>query len=237
MAIDAETGDQTDYDAQDTAEVLDEDNQTPDMARALGDDETNFDTMPDVLDVTRAVGDEDEDEALIGEDLDDADIVRLSRESNQDDADKEDDDLRLRDADAYADEDGEDNDLADDDRDDLDKVGYLHRSEAGLRDAGDLNDAQGARSAAQRFESRTVSDEDLVKLGYARDPEQRPGEPRSFRAGQPGGDKPDVDRTDDLSAEPREDEPHHPAREDERLDEGVEETFPASDPVSVKHIT
>ena len=232
MAIDAETGDQTEYDAQDTAEVLDEDNQSPDMMRALGDDETNFDTMPDVLDVTRAAGDEDDDEALIGEDLSDADIVRLSREANQDDADKEDDDLRMRDADAYADEDADPTDLADDDRDDLDKVAFLHNSEAGMRDAGDLNNTQGARSAAQRLESNRVSDEDLAKLGYAQGGKAKVGETRSF-----GQDKPDIDKTDDLSAEPREDEPHHPDREDERLDEGVEETFPASDPVSVKHIT
>ena len=236
MAIDAETGDQTDYDAQDTAEVLDEDNQNPDLLRALGDDETNFDTMPDVLDVTSAAGDDDDDEALIGEDLDDADIVRLSRESNQDDADREDDDLRLRDADAYADEDTEDNDLADDDRDEDDKVAYLHNSEAGMRDAGDLNDTQGARSAAQRLESRNVSDEDLAKLGYAQGGE-KVGETRSFGGERSDGDKPDVDKTDDLSAEPLPHEPHHPDREDERLDEGVEETFPASDPVSVKHIT
>ena len=235
MAIDAETGDQTDCDAQDTAEVLDEDNQNPDMVRALGD-ETNFDTMPDVLDVTRAAGDEDDDEALIGEDLDDADIVRLSRESNQDDADREDDDLRARDADAYADEDAEDNDLADDDRDENDKVAYLHHSEVGMRDAGDLNNTQGARSAAQRMESSRVSDEDLAKLGYARD-DARTGETRSFGSERPDGDKPDLDKTDDLSAEPLPHEPHHPDREDERLDEGVEETFPASDPVSVKHIT
>ena len=231
MAIDAETGDQTEYDAQDTAEVLDEDNQNPDMARAMGDDETSFDTMPDVLDVTRAAGDEDDDEALIGEDLSDADIVRLSRESNQDDADKEDDDLRARDAGAYADEDGEPTDLADDDRDDLDKVAFLHNSEAGMRDAGDLNDTQGARSAAQRMESNKVSDEDLAKLGYARGvSEKTDGEKRTF------GGKPDIDKTDDLSTEPRKDEPNHPDREDERLDEGLEETFPASDPVSAKHI-
>lgn len=235
MAIDAETGDQIDYDAQDTAEVLDEDNQTPDLLRALGDDETNFDTMPDVLDVTRAAGDEDDDEALIGEDLDDEDIVRLSSDSDQDDTDGEDDDLRLRDADAYADEDADPTDLADDDRDDLDKVAFLHTSEAGMRDAGDLNDTQGAHSAAQRMESSRVSDEDLAKLGYARSGANAPGEPRTF------AEKPEPsesnDAADDLRAEPLPHEPHHPDREDERLDEGVEETFPASDPVSVKHIT
>ncbi len=40
---------------------------------------------------------------------------------------------------------------------------------------------------------------------------------------------------DDLT--PAADDPAHPDREDERLDEALEETFPASDPVSAKHIT
>ena len=227
MAIDRDD-DQDAYDPQDTAEVFDEDNLSPDTDRIAGRDGLTFEEMPDVYDATRAVGDDDDDEALIGDDLDDSEIVELSLEENQDDADPEDDDLRLRDADAFADEDAEDNDLADDDRDETDRVAYLHQSEAGMRDSGDLNNTQGARSAAQRFESSKVSDEDLAKLGYAKDM----GEKRSFGAGESADDK-----VDDLSAEPHEDDPHHPDREDERLDEGVEETFPASDPVSVKHIT
>lgn len=36
---------------------------------------------------------------------------------------------------------------------------------------------------------------------------------------------------------PNGDDPAHPDREEERLEEGLEETFPASDPVSAKHIT
>ena len=39
--------------------------------------------------------------------------------------------------------------------------------------------------------------------------------------------------TDPQDAERRPDK----ARKDELLDEGIEETFPASDPVAVKHIT
>ena len=44
----------------------------------------------------------------------------------------------------------------------------------------------------------------------------------------------DDDAPDALSPEDK--EAHH-RRRDELLDEGVEETFPASDPVAVKHIT
>src|SRR5476651_1793020 len=45
-----------DLEDQDQAEVLDETNLTRD-----GDDIANFDDIPDVLDVTTAIGDEDED--------------------------------------------------------------------------------------------------------------------------------------------------------------------------------
>jgi hypothetical protein len=42
-------------------------------------------------------------------------------------------------------------------------------------------------------------------------------------------------KDDDAADHARKHEEHR--RHDERLDEGVEETFPASDPVAVKHIT
>ncbi|MBC7668585.1 MAG: primosomal protein [Gemmatimonadaceae bacterium] len=51
----------TDYDAQDTAEVLDETNLTDD-----GQDIANFDEIDDVIDLTQADGDADEDEEDIG---------------------------------------------------------------------------------------------------------------------------------------------------------------------------
>ena len=44
---------------------------------------------------------------------------------------------------------------------------------------------------------------------------------------------------DDAAGDLKPSDPHEKARKrhDELLDEGVEETFPASDPVAVKHIT
>jgi len=65
---------------------------------------------------------------------------------------------------------------------------------------------------ADEYEAEDLSDEDLHELGY-----------------QTEGDGPGA-RAEDVEEEAH---PH----QDELLDEGVEETFPASDPVSVKRIT
>ena len=51
-----------------------------------------------------------------------------------------------------------------------------------------------------------------------------------------GGEAPDFDRAADA-AEAGSDPKKPQTREDELLDEGLEETFPASDPVAAKHIT
>ena len=51
-----------------------------------------------------------------------------------------------------------------------------------------------------------------------------------------GGEAPDFDRAADA-AEAGSDPKKPQKREDELLDEGLEETFPASDPVAAKHIT
>ena len=70
------------------------------------------------------------------------------------------------------------------------------------------------------YESDTLSDGDLQDLGYR-------GEAGKDEKGE---GKPSTGHPDDV---PDEAHPH----QDELLDEGIEETFPASDPVSVKHIT
>ena len=111
--------------------------------------------MPDVYDATRADGDADDDEAIIGDDLDDEDIVELSLEDEDEGGDDE-DDYRASE------------NLADDD----DEAG----DEVELSYAGDLNSTAGAHSGAQRYESRTLSDEDLVELGY----KSASKEPKSF---------------------------------------------------------
>jgi hypothetical protein len=192
-----------DIDAQDVAEVFDEDNLDSDSRRlARKDEELNFDDMPEVYDATRAQGDEDDDDAIIGDDLDDDEIVELSTQSEDEDEDEEDDD------DYRASETLEDDDEEADD-------------EVGLSYAGDLNTASGAHSAAQRYESRSLSDGDLAELGY----KTAPKEPKTF------DEKSNKPEKADAEAQAQSD------HEDENLDAGLEETFPASDPVSVKHIT
>lgn len=205
-----------DFDGQDMAEIFDEDNQDSDgMRLALGDDEINADTLPDVYDATRRIGDDSDEDALIGEDMDDADIVASAIDNDEDDEDAEDDPYRALSADALDDEDDDELDL-DDDEDDLDAdVARLSPDEVDLEDAGDLNDRQGAAGSARRMESSRLSDDDIEDLGYGT------GEAKSF------------DPARDRSA--AENAAH--AHQDELLDQGVEETFPASDPVSVKHIT
>jgi hypothetical protein len=63
------------WDGQDGAEALDED--------VVGKDGEllTFEDLPDVLDVTQAEGDADDDDALIGEDLDDDEIIDLEEDA------------------------------------------------------------------------------------------------------------------------------------------------------------
>ena len=143
--------DTPEFDAQDMAEVWDEDNQNTEADRMAGaDDGFSFETQPDLYDATKAVGDEDDDEALIGDDLDDAEIVALSE--NADDDDAEDDDLRARSADAFDDEDDDELDFDGEDPDLDDRVARLGKDEVELEDAGDMTSEAHAEGSAERFE-------------------------------------------------------------------------------------
>ena len=66
------------YDDQDGAEAMDDD--------VIGKDGEfrTFEELPDVLDVTQAEGDENDDDALIGEDLDDDEIIALEEDEDGD---------------------------------------------------------------------------------------------------------------------------------------------------------
>ena len=200
MAAETPDTDGQGIDAQDVAEVFDEDNLDSDMRRlARDDEELNFDDMPEVFDVTRAEGDEDDDDAVIGDDLTDDEIVELSTQDadeGEDEDEDDDDDYRA----------AENLDIDDDDVEDSDEVGLSY--------GGTMDTTPGAHSAAQRYEARTLSDEDLEELGY----KSAPDEPKSFKGAA---------------------EPHDQARADhesDNLDAALEETFPASDPVSIKPI-
>jgi hypothetical protein len=75
---DIDTGREEGWDEQDGAEALDED--------VVGKDGElrTFEELPDVLDVTQAEGDADDDDALIGEDLDDDEIIALEQDEDGD---------------------------------------------------------------------------------------------------------------------------------------------------------
>ncbi len=99
------------FDEQDQAEVFDEDNFSLDGAGDASAEFRTFEEIPDVYDVTQAVGDADDDAGLIAEDLDDAEIIDL--QSDTDAADIEDDELATRMADQFDEEDTDDDDATD----------------------------------------------------------------------------------------------------------------------------
>jgi hypothetical protein len=159
----------TDVDAQDLAEVFDEDNTNTENQRLGGaEDGEQVEDLVDVFDVTKAVGDADDEDALIGEDLDDDEIVDLARQDDDD----QDDEAQI-DEDTLRGPEPEDEDdadsvasLSDDDDDLIDGVDRPPRNDVNLAFVGDMNEAAGAHSAAQRYESKTLSNEDLAALDY-----------------------------------------------------------------------
>ncbi len=245
------------FDAQDEAEVFDETHGADEDP--TGADPDNVDADPDeltdVYDVTSAVGDadEDEDEGETADDYDDDDLDDL-------DLDDEDD----ADADGALDDDLEDVPEADA-RAGLDRL--IDRTaergapiEPSLSYVENLDAVTNPRDDdVEKYEStRQLSDEQLADLGYLQSRKQqevsvmkdedqtvstkpedaRDWEERSFEADAElsilEGGVPEPTASG-ASADDVEDEAD--PDEDERLDEGLEETFPASDPVSAKHIT
>ena len=72
------------------------------------------------------------------------------------------------------------------------------------------------------------------------EPSDRRGPESDVERGAGTGPEGNSGQRADMAVEaltPAAEDPSHPDREDERLEEGLEETFPASDPVSAKHIT
>ncbi|MBC7166201.1 hypothetical protein [Phenylobacterium sp.] len=139
---------QTEVEAQDQAETLDEDN-----VIGAGDDVPpaemrTFENIRDVRDETSAQGDADDDAGLIAEQLDDEEIVALEREGLDGFSVTGDDDPPVRAAERGA-------PVAEDE------------DEVSLLDAGDMDQAPGTdRADIARYESNRVSDEDLDDLGY-----------------------------------------------------------------------
>ena len=243
-------------DPQDEAEVFDETHGLDeDPTGAEPDDvDRDPDELTDVYDVTSALGDadDDDDEGETADDYDDDDLedLDLDDEEDVDEDDDLDDDLEdVPEADARA---------------GLDRL--IDRTaergapiEPSLSYVDDLDAVTNPRDDdVEKYETtRQLSDEQLAELGYLPDPKEevsivtdknktvstkpegsREWEERSFEADAEisilEGGVPEPTGSG-ASAEDVEDEAD--PDEDERLDEGLEETFPASDPVSAKHIT
>lgn len=170
-----------DFDPQDQAEVFDEDNTggLDDAGEML-----TLEEMPDVLDVTSAAGDADDEVARIGEEMDDDEIIAL--EADAADADIEDDDLRGRMPEEFDDDvvrEGEIEELrfaeetsfAVDDDDEVIRIdGHTDRAMSEANDDADIEFTADVDALtdldeddASVMESDTVSDEDLTRLGYS----------------------------------------------------------------------
>lgn len=245
-------------DPQDEAEVFDETHGADEDPTGAAPDNVDGDPdeLTDVFDVTSALGDadDDEDEDETADDYDEDDLDELDLEEEEEADYDEDDDL---------DDDLEDVPEADA-RAGLDRL--IDRTaeraapvEPNLTYVDNLDAITNPRDDdVEKYETtRELSDEQLAELGYLRDRKQeayavkdkdktlstkpegsRDWEERSFEVEVEqsileGGVPAPI--ASGASADDIEDEadPH----EQERLDEGLEETFPASDPVSAKHIT
>lgn len=242
-------------DPQDEAETFDETHGIDEDPTGADADDVDGDPaeLTDVYDVTSALGDadddEDDDEA---DDYDDEDIQDLDLDDEEDADEDEDSDLDngLEDEPEYGARSDQDRPI---DR----AAGRGAPAEPGLSYVGDLDAVTNPRDDdVEKYETtRPLSDEQLADLGYqarpqntealamgdqddAKTPERPHWEERSFE--RDAEEAVLEDRRSEIAgsgatADDIEDEAD--AHESDLLDEGLEETFPASDPVSAKHIT
>lgn len=236
-------------DEQDQSEMFDEDI-LGDEGIGPSNDMRVFEELPDVYDVTSRQGDADVDDDLSASDADEIEDDELD-DIDLDDDDGEDDDT----LDDDLEDEPEDNEVVVDDEDDLDVVDDLNSAaddEVEIAAAGDVDDAGGQGQASDYESEGELSDEDVEELGYRDEEEEEvsegedddcpdshgdglvpsgPGKPAQGHSGEAAdlaADRVHKQDMDELDADDR---------QDRLLDEGVEETFPASDPVSVKRIT
>jgi hypothetical protein len=216
------------YDAQDEAETFDETHRTDEEGG--GEDlQDEPDLEDDVYDVTSALGDADEDDAVAADDLDpeDLDDLDLDDEEDEDEDDDLDDDLE---------DEPEDDDLDSDD-DAVDAAAARGAPiEPGLTYAGDLDAITNPRDDdVEKYEStRELSDEQLADLGYR----DLPRDEEIYAVKTEDGQAPVVgweERSFAISSEEAVLEGY--SADEIELDQALEGTFPASDPVSAKHIT
>jgi hypothetical protein len=182
------------FDEQDQSEVFDEDNYTLDGAGDATADMQTLEEIPDVYDVTSAVGDADDDAAAIGEELDDEEIAALEEDAEL--ADFEDDELAARMPEALeADGAGEGlEDVPFDGEPGPDaaerKPFRASADEVELVFQDDVEDTPAEDAEPAVLEAEALSDDDVEELGYAataddetdqdRPADGRPGEPTRF---------------------------------------------------------
>lgn len=172
------------YDDQAGAEAFDETNLDDDQD--LNEMRT-FEELPDLLDLTTAEGDRDDDEGVA------LDASEFDEAAFDEDDPAEDDELHYR---AVAADDEEEDDAFDEDQVEPDSID-------GLDEVADAALVSGGEDDFTNFQSKGLSDEDLERMGYSR------------------------------RATPAEVEDNRDLRTENALDEGLKETFPASDPVSI----
>jgi hypothetical protein len=201
-------------DSQDGAETFDETLREDELDAADGDFDDNPDIAGDVYDVTSALGDADDDDGVQYE-MDAASGVEGIDDDDLEEDEDEDDQLD----DDFEDE-PEDDDIDDED-DPVDIIaGRAAPSEPGLAYVADVDGSTNPRDdETEKYEStRPLSDAQLDDLGYLNTQDIKTSHRGSGARAEDVLDESDPD-------------------DEDRLDEGLEETFPASDPVSAKHIT
>lgn len=237
------------FDEQDQSEVFDEDIMADEGVGPSADMRV-LEELPDVYDVTSAVGDRDVDDALTAQDADelgDEELDAIGDDLEYDDEAEDDLPDQLEDV-------AEDDEIDDDevvDLDEVDGVDEIEDDEVEQELGGDLNEEGDADEAADYESEDELSDEDVKELGYTEDDlaaddeeeeEVDEEEEDGHGAGLTGGarGKPAQGHSGeaaDMAADRVNKEREGQSKQDALLDEGVEETFPASDPVSVKRIT
>jgi hypothetical protein len=133
-------------DDQDQSETFDEDNVDASESGGVTNEYKTFEEMPDVLDVTSAEGDADEED-FDEDDQEIEDQLSLDGVEPEGDARFGADAARVADQDLGADEPGE--------------------GEVELVYSGLMEEVQGAQSSAAHWEAKRLSDDDIEDLGYA----------------------------------------------------------------------
>ena len=151
-----------DADPQEGAEALDETNYDLDEQR---DEMRTFEELPDVLDVTQAVGDRDDDEALA------LDADEFDEDAIDDDDLEDDNELDYR---AATEEHEDDLDgLGPEDGYDEDRLPTRNNIEGLDQEVGDADTVEGGEDDVSDFQAKALSDADLEGMGYS---ENRKGE-------------------------------------------------------------